>query len=58
MRPKRTLSEAMTAHVEDRRQFFITTAVVGGALVAGFAWPRRADAVEVTTPAAPWYREP
>jgi len=57
-RPKRTLSEAMTAHVEDRRQFFITTAVVGGALVAGFAWPRRADAVEVTTPAAPWYREP
>jgi hypothetical protein len=37
MRPKRTLSEAMTAHVEDRRQFFITTAVVGGALVAGFA---------------------
>jgi len=58
MTPKQTLSEALTAHVEDRRQFFITTAAVGGALVAGFGWPRRADAVEVTTPAAPWYREP
>jgi len=58
MTPKQTLSEAMMDHVEDRRQFFITTAAVGGALVAGFGWPRRADAVEVTTPAAPWYREP
>src|SRR5258708_33561921 len=35
MTPKQTLSEAMMAHVEDRRQFFITTAAVGGALVAG-----------------------
>ncbi|PYS05778.1 MAG: carbon monoxide dehydrogenase, partial [Acidobacteria bacterium] len=62
MTPKKTVSEAMTAHVEkvgiDRRQFFITTAAVGGALVVGFGWPRRADAVEVTTSAAPWYREP
>ena len=62
MTPKKTVSEAMTAHVEkvgiDRRQFFITTAAVGGGLVVGFGWPRRADAVEVTTSAAPWYREP
>ena len=61
MTPKTTVSEAMTAHVEkvgmDRRQFFITTAAVGGALVVGFGWPRRADGVEVTTPAAPWYRD-
>ncbi|MBI2188656.1 MAG: xanthine dehydrogenase family protein molybdopterin-binding subunit [Acidobacteria bacterium] len=42
----------------DRREFFITTAAVGGALVIGFGWPRRAEAVDVTTPAAPWYREP
>jgi isoquinoline 1-oxidoreductase beta subunit len=42
----------------DRRQFFITTRAVGGALVVGFGWPRRADAVPVTTPAGPWYREP
>ena len=61
MTPKQTVSEAMTARVEtagmDRREFFITTAAVGGALVVGFGWPRRADAVAVTTPAAPWYRE-
>jgi isoquinoline 1-oxidoreductase beta subunit len=52
----------MTAHVEkagmDRRQFFITTGALGGALVVGLAWPRPAEAVDVTTPAAPWYREP
>jgi hypothetical protein len=45
MTPKKTVSEAMAAHVEkvgiDRRQFFITTAAVGGALVVGFGWPRR-----------------
>lgn len=49
MTPKKTM---------DRRQFFITTGAVGGALVVGLAWPRRAEAVDVTTPAAPWYREP
>ena len=62
MTPKKTISEAMTARVEkagmDRRQFFITTAAVGGALVVGLGWPRRAEAVDVATPAAPWYREP
>jgi isoquinoline 1-oxidoreductase beta subunit len=42
----------------DRREFFITTSAVGGALVVGFGWPRRADAVPVTTAAGPWYREP
>jgi isoquinoline 1-oxidoreductase subunit beta len=61
MTPK-TISEAMTAGVEkagiDRRQFFITTAAVGGAMVVGLGWPRRAEAVNVATPAAPWYREP
>jgi isoquinoline 1-oxidoreductase beta subunit len=62
MTPKKTISEAMTAHVEtagiDRRQFFITTGAVGGALVVGLSWPRRAEAVDVTAPAAPWYQEP
>ena len=51
----------MTTRIEkagiDRRQFFITTGALGGALIVGLAWPRRADAVDVTTPAAPWYRE-
>ena len=51
----------MTAQIEtagmDRREFFITTAAVSGALVVGCGWPRRGDAVGVTTPAAPWYRE-
>ena len=61
MTPKQPVSEAMTARVEtagmDRRQFFVTTAAVGGALVVGIGWSRRSGAVPVTTPAAPWYRE-
>ena len=61
MTSKQTVSDAMTARVEtagmDRREFFITTAAVGGTLVMGCGWPRRGDAVGVTTPAAPWYRE-
>ena len=61
MTPKQPVSEVMTARVEtagmDRRQFFVTTAAVGGALVVGIGWPRRSGAVPVTTPAAPWYRE-
>ena len=61
MTSKQTVSDAMTAQIEtagmDRREFFITTAAVSGALVVGCGWPRRGDAVGVTTPAAPWYRE-
>lgn len=61
MTSKQTVSDAMTAQFEtagmDRREFFITTAAVSGALVVGCGWPRRGDAVGVTTPAAPWYRE-
>src|SRR2546427_11317120 len=61
MTPKKTVSEAMTAHVEkvgrDRRQFFITTPAAGGAPVVGFGSTAGADAVGVTTSAAPWYRE-
>ena len=49
-------------HVEkadmDRRQFFITTAAVGGALVVGLGWPRRAGRWTQPRPAAPWVREP
>jgi len=62
MTPNKTVSEAMTGHVEkvgiDRRQFVIMTAAVGGGFMVGVGWPRRADAADVTTPAAPWYREP
>ncbi len=61
MTSKQTVSDAMTAQIKtagmDRREFFITTAAVSGALVVGCGWPRRGDAVGVTTPAAPWYRE-
>ena len=62
MTSKKKVAEAMTALVDkvgmDRRQFFIATAAVGGGLMVGFGWPRRAEAVEVTTPDSPWYREP